>query len=224
MGVVNEMKKFSILITLILSCLYLQNFVYGISMAAFSEKNSMQIVRGETAEFFIFFWNPENEPSPVRLRATEVPDDLIIVITPSDFILNYSLVTEFPAEEGMQYINTQYGLMKTTPVKVTVKVPKTVEPGNYDFVVTATAGTPSGEVSAMLEKKFKFTVNVATSTFFETTTLLETTTELTTAQPAGENTIQRITGMITASPFTDLILLIVSVMTLAFVVWFIRFR
>jgi hypothetical protein len=192
-------------------------------MAAFSDNNYAKVNRGETTEFIIFFWNPENEPFPVRLRATEVPEGLIVIITPNDFMLNSSLVTEFSVEKGDHYVNTQYGLMKTTPVRVLVKLPKTLELKSYDIVITATVGNPSSGVSALLEKKFKFTVDVVSQGIFETTQP-ETTTEVTTTRPTVGNETQGITGMFVAGRLTDLILLLISIIVLAFVIWFIRFR
>lgn len=218
------MKKINILILVfMLTSFSLQISVHGLSMAAFSEKTSEQVERGETAEFFILFWNPEDEPFPVRLRATEVPEGLIVIITPNDFMLNSSLVTEFSVEKGGHYVNTPYGLMKTTPVRVLVKVPKTMELKSYDVVITATVGNPSGGVSALLEKKFKFTVDVVSQGLFETTQP-ETTTEVTTTKPTVGNETQGITGMFVAGRLTDFILLLISIIVLAFVIWFIRFR
>jgi len=150
-----------------LTCFSLQIIVYGLTMAAFTEKNSVTVKRGETAQFFIFFWNPEDEPSPIRLKPSEIPDGLVVIITSDDFMLNPSLVTKFPAEKERNYVNTEQGLMMTTPVRVLVKVPRDIELGSYDVVVTATAGSPSEAVSSLLEKKFKFTVNVTSLTLFE---------------------------------------------------------
>jgi hypothetical protein len=103
-----------------------------------------------------------------------------------------------------------------------VKVPKTVELGDYDIVVTATVGNSGIGVAALLEKNFKFTVNVTTPSFFETTTILKTTTEVTTQPSEGEG--QKITGMLVFGKLTNFILLIISIIVLVFVIWFIRFR
>jgi hypothetical protein len=199
-------------------------------MAAFSENNYAKVNRGETAQFFIYFWNPEEESSPVRVKATEVPEGLSVIITPNDFMLNSSLVTEFPAEKGRNYISTNQGLMMTMPVKVLVKVPKSMKLGGYNLVITATSGNPSKMVSSVLEKKFKFTVDVVTPSFFEKTPTIGKTNqpkgnESLSQQPKGNESLsQRITGMFAAAQSTDFILIIISIIILAFVIWFIRFR
>ena len=129
-------KKINVfIIVFMLTCFSLQIIVYGMSMAAFTENNHASVKRGETVVFSILFWNPENEPFPVRLKATQVPEELVVIIKPNDFMLNSSLVTEFPAERGRNYINTEQGMMMTTPVKVLVKAPRTMEPGDYDVVM-----------------------------------------------------------------------------------------
>lgn len=188
-------------------------------MAAFTEKDHMSVSRGETTEFLIFFWNPEDEPFPVKLKATQVSEELVVIIQPNDFMLNSSLVTGLPAEKGRIYVNTEQGMMMTTPVRILVKVPRTMEPGSYDVVVTATVGSPSEAVSTFLEKNFKFTVDVTSLTFSES---LSKTGE---GLISGISDIGKgITGMFAAAAPTDFILLIISLIILAFVIWFIRFR
>ncbi len=197
----------------------LQIVAYGISMAALTEKDHVSVIRGETTEFFILFWNPEPEPFPIRLKTTQVPEDFVVIVTPNDFMLNSSLVTGSPVERGRNYVNTKQGLMLTTPVKVLVKVPKTIEPGNYDLIVTATAGNPSEVVSTLLEKKFKFTVNVTSLTFSERLTQLG-------RQLASElNDIGKgITGMFAAADIDTRVALLASVVIGIFVVSFVVYK
>lgn len=213
-------KKINVfVIAFMLTCFSLQIIAYGISMAAFTENNHALVNRDETAEFFILFWNPENGPFPIRLKATEVPEGLVVIIKPNDFMLNSSLVTEFPAEKGRNYVNTKQGLMMTTPVKVLVKVPKTIEPGSYNVVVTATAGSPSEVVSTLLEKKFKFTVNVTSLTFSEN--LSKTTEKLT----SGLSDVgKKITGMFAAADIDPRIALLTSVVIGIFVVSWVVYK
>jgi len=213
-------KKINVFfLVFMLTCFSLQIIVHGLSMAAFTENNYASVNRDETAQFFIFFWNPEDEPSPVRLKATQTSEELVVIIKPDDFMLNSSLVTEFPAEKDRNYVNTEQGLMMTTPVKVLVKVPRAMEPGTYDMVVTATAGNPSEAVSTFLEKNFKFTVNVTSLAFFES--LVQTGKDITSGIT---DAFKGITGMAPAGPATDFTLLIILIIVLAFFVWFIRFR
>lgn len=215
-----KIKKLIPILTCIIIFLIIQTFVHGISMSSFVEKDLKQVEKGGTTQFDILFWNPSSNPFRIRLRAIEVPEELIVIIIPNDFMLNSSLVTKFPADKGKHYMNTQYGLMETTPVKVIVKVPKMMELKNYDVFVKATAGNPSRGISTLLEKTFKFTVEV-TSPPTLSEGLGETTGRI--SETIGDIS-SGITGMTAAGPATNLVLLIISVILLAFVIWFIRFR
>ena len=212
-------KKINVfMLVFMLTCFSLQTIAYAISMAAFTENNHQTVKRGETAQFFIFFWNPEDEPSPVRLEATEVPEELIVIITPNDFMLNSSLVTEFPAEKGRNYVNTKQGLMMTTSVKVSVKVPRTAELESYDVVITATAGSLSKQVSTLLEKKFRFTVNATSLTFSEN--LYQIGKDVTSGIV---DTGKRITGMAPVATVNSgvvfLILLVICLLVVSWVIY-----
>lgn len=212
-------KKINVfIIVFMLTCFSLQMIAHSLSMAAFTENNHLVVKRGETGEFFILFWNPENESFPVRLKTTQIPEGLAVVVNPNDFMLDPSLVTEFPAEKSRNYINTKQGLMMTTPVKVLVKIPRTMELGSYDVEVTATVGNPSETVSTLLEKKFKFTVNVTSLTFFES--LTQTAKDLI---PEMSDVEKGITGMFTtANMDLRIVFVILTVMGIFVVVWIIR--
>ena len=213
-------KKISIFIfVFVLTCFSIQIVVYSISMAAFTENNYMTVKGGETAEFFIFFWNPEYEPFPVRLKATEVPEGMVVIIIPDDFILNSSLVTKFPAESGRRYINTEQGLMMTTSVKVLVKVSRTMELGGHEIVVKATVGTPSEAVSTLLEKNFRFNFNVTSLTFFEN--LAQTGKEISSGIT---DALKGVTGMVTAATSNLVVVFSIIIIIGIFVVFWIIYK
>jgi len=206
-----------------LTCFFLQIIVYGLTMAAFTEKNSVTVKRGETAQFFIFFWNPEGEPSPIRLKPSEIPEGLVVIITSDDFMLNSSLVTKFPAEKERNYVNTEQGLMMTTPVRVLVKVPRDMELGSYDVVVTATAGSSSEAVSSLLEKKFKFTVNVTSLTFFES--LVQTGKDIKSGIiEAGKGITGRATEVYVNLGAVFLILLVIGILVISWAIFKLKLR
>jgi len=146
------------IVSILLSFLLLQNTVLAFGT---TQKNTRSVVNPmQTAEFTILFWNIKESSFPVKLRSRQVPEGMLVLIEPEEFMLDYSIVTSFPAEKGRDYINTQYGLMLTKPVKVSVKVEETVDYGEYSFLVTATAGEPTSGVSALLEKTFMLSIIV----------------------------------------------------------------
>jgi len=145
-------------IFLILSLfLLLQNTVLAFGS---TQKNTRSEVNpGQTAEFTILLWNVQESSFPIKLRSRQVPDDMSVMLEPEEFILKPSKVT-IPTKRGRDYVNTQYGLMLTTPVKVSVKVGDTVETGEYDVLITATAGKLTTGISALLEKTFRLSIIV----------------------------------------------------------------
>jgi len=192
------------------------NIIQAINLSTLQKNNYSRVKPGETTEFTILFWNVEDSAFSISLKVTQAPEDMIVIIRPKEFMLNSSEDIE---SSDVEYINTQNGIFKAIPVRILVKAPK--ELGEYNIIISAAAGEPGSGISSLLEKKFKFTVDVVTPSFFETTT----TEGITTTQPkVNESISQRITGMVTAGPLTDFILLIISIIVLAFVIWFIRFR
>jgi hypothetical protein len=135
-----------------------------------------------------------------------------VIINPKELTLDYSKVTTFPAERGRHYVDTKQGLMKTTPVDVLVKVPKTFEPGEYDVYVNIVAGEITSGVSTLFEKTLKFTVKVISYRPKSTTTTIKIEKEPVTAD--------KITGMITRTFFNPyLIFITLLVIVILFVVW-----
>ena len=195
-----------------------QNIVQTINLSAIQKDNYSKVSQGGTTEFTILFWNVENSPFPINLKVTQAPENMVIIIKPNEFILNSSESIE---SSDIEYISTQNGIIKTFRVRVIVKIPEGMELGEHDIIISATAGEPKTGVSTLLEKKFKFTVDVVHPSFFESTTTIK---GITTTQPTEGNVLQGVTGMVTSGYLTDFMLLIISIIALAFVIWFVRFR
>lgn len=138
--------------------LLLQNTVLALGS---TQKNTRSEVNpGQTAEFTILFWNVQESSFPVELRSRQVPEGMSVILEPEEFTLKSSKVTSFPAPKGRDYVNTEYGLMLTTPAKVSVKVGESVRSGKYSILITATAGNPTSGISVLIEKTFKLSIIV----------------------------------------------------------------
>jgi hypothetical protein len=194
--------------------------VRSISLSTIQKNKYSNVRIGESTEFIILFWNPEESSLPIELRLKQISNDLSVIIVPKSFIIEPSLVTKFPAKPGKEYVDTPGGLMEATPVRVIIKPSDNADLGRHDIYVGAIAGSPREGVSTFLEKTLKFSVNVTSPpTIFER--LGEITGRI---AEATEDVTSRITGMAPAGSVIDLTLLVVSVIVLAFVVWFTRFR
>ena len=186
------------------------------------KKNEYSTVRiGESAQFTILFWNIEESSFPIELSVKQASENLSVIIIPESFVIEPSLVTQFPAERGKEYVDTSQGLMEATPVRVLVKPSNSAGLGEYEVYVKAVVKSPEvGIITPQLEKTFKFTVNVTSPlTFSERLSktiggLAETVKDI----PS------RITGMVPAETATNWILLIISIIIIAFFIWFKRFR
>ncbi len=194
--------------------------VHSINLSTLRKNKYSRVRIGESTELTVLFWNSEDLSFPIELNVKQVSKNLSVLITPKLFIIEHSLVTQFPAEAGKEYVDTPQGLMKATPVRIIIKPSNNAGLGEYDVYIKATAGSPGAGVTTLLERTFKLTVNVTSPpTFSEklseiTGGVTETTKDIT----------SRITGMIPAGSTTDLTLLIISIIILAFILWLIRFR
>ena len=208
----NRAKKLIFINFIILPLLLFQAKSYVLGFEASPQNSISSVMKGETAEFTILFWNVVNSSIPIQLKARKVPDGISVFFVPDHFLLNYSKVIKFPAEKGRVYIYTREGLFMTTPVKVLAKVSNKMEEGNYSFYVDAIGGRPSSGISTVLVKSFKLTVRV--TSFKPTTTI-----------PQHEiipNILQRITGKaITPSSTFPLLftLLLISIFVLSWLIY-----
>ncbi len=177
MGKMNK-KMGIVILALLISSMALSNATCAINLGSLAKKNSAEVKQGETAEFTIFFWNREDYPYLLSLNAEQVPDGWTVIIAPEKFIINQSEIGP-PYDEGTnaEYVNTQHGNVKASPVKVYVKVPSSAELETYEVLIRArthpldadiTEGDRGTGLSVLLERTFKLSVKVVkTPTFFE---------------------------------------------------------
>lgn len=192
--------------------------VQAISLGTLVKNTRSQVMRGETAKFTILLWNSENYSFPVKLRATQVPEGLLVIITPKEFMMNYSRMDSYSTESKIEYINTQYGLMKTIPVEVLVKTSNSVNLGEYDVYVNLAAGESTTGISTIFEKTFKFKVEVVYYIPSITTTTLRKTEEKITPN-INESIKEKITGMFSKVLVDSHIILIACLMIGIFLVF-----
>jgi len=212
-------NKFNLIVMISILVLLLGGIVQAAGFGSSQKNTYSQVKKGETAEFTILFWNVKDSSIPINLKVRQVPEDMPVIIRPDEFILNSSKVTEFPAESGKDYVNTQYGLMRTTPVRVLVKVPDDTEEGEYEVLIDAVAGESITGISTLLEKTFKFSVNVTSLTFFER--LSKVPEKLI----SGISDIGKgITGMFTTPADSRIVLIILIIIGISVVFWIIYKR
>lgn len=153
MECVNSMNK--ILIFLIMFLL-LSNIVKAFGVMQSS--SYVEVPSGGTAKFVIFVWNEINCSIPVEIKLRNTPKDFLVYIIPNKLVLNFSKTT-VPTKDT-EYVNTKFGLMKTTPINVLVNVPSSAKPGNYSILIDILAGSSTTGISALIEKTIKFDLNV----------------------------------------------------------------
>jgi len=216
-------KKLSFIFIIIL--LLLQVEVQAVNLGTLVKNTRSQVMRGETAKFTILLWNSENSSFPIRLRATQVPEGLSVIINPKEFMMNYSKVDSYSADIGMEYVNTPYGLMKTIPVDVLVKVSNSINLGEYDVYVNLAAGESTGGISTVFDKTFNFNmkvVNYIPATKMTTTTLQKTEEKLTTN--IIDNMKEKITGMFSKVSINPYLIFIASLMIGIFLFCWISYK
>jgi uncharacterized membrane protein len=146
------MHKLNVLIPFVMFLLAVQT-AQAISMGTVVKKDLINIRNDESAKFTILLWNVEDVSYDVELQVKEAPKDWLVIIQPDKFALNSSV--------GEEYIKLPYTdeNVKAFPVNVYVK-PSNPNPGRYDILVEARAGSPKAGVSFFQERMFKLTVNV----------------------------------------------------------------
>ena len=186
--------------------------VQAASLGSIQKNNYAQISRGETATFTILLYNNE-APISVTLNGKKVPEKWTLIIKPESFILNQTLPEEPPFDENAEYFNTPNGPIRTSPVKIYVKSPRSAKPGEYEILISAVGGNPSGGLSVFQEKVFKFTVNVGKKGMLEE--FLDVTSD----------NLNKLTGMVTAvDEQGNVLLLFVSFAVIIGISWFIKRR
>jgi ribosomal protein L23 len=214
-----KMKKKSSLI-LIIFLLFFQVEVQAIGIGTLVKNTRSEVMRGETTKFTILLWNSENSSYPVKFRATEVPEGISVIIDPKELIMNSSTADSYSTESGMEYINTQYGLMKLTPVDVLVKVSKSINLGEFDVYVNLDAGESKTWISTIYEKTFKFNVKVVN--YINTTK--KTTNEIQKIDETSNNIMEKITGMSSKISINSSVIFIFSLMIGIFLVAWVIYK
>jgi len=205
-------KKISFI--LIIFLLLLQVEVQAVGLGTLTKNIHSQVMRGESVKFTILLWNSENSSFPVKLRATQIPEGLSMIINPKEFMMNFSRVDGYSNENGIEYMNTPYGLMKTVPVDVLVKVSNSIDLGKYDVYVNLAAGGTTTGISTIFEKTFRFDVEVVR--YINRPKMTETTIQK--LPILNENIMSKITGMFSKVSINTRLIFIVSLMIGIFLV------
>ena len=188
--------------------------VQAVGLGTLTKNIHSQVMRGESVKFTILLWNSENSSFPVKLRATQIPEGLSMIINPKEFMMNFSRVDGYSNENGIEYMNTPYGLMKTVPVDVLVKVSNSIDLGKYDVYVNLAAGGTTTGISTIFEKTFRFDVEVVR--YINRPKMTETTIQK--LPILNENIMSKITGMFSKVSINTRLIFIVSLMIGIFLV------
>jgi hypothetical protein len=165
-------KYFNVFITLFLTFILIEGLVNALSIGTLVDNYYAETNKGSTVEFVVKVWNVEKDSLSVSFNVLQNDGNLPVFITPNDFILNYS--GDMPNEKGTEYVNSDFGLMKVTPVRILVNVPSSIEYNDYTILISVTGGKPTSGISIFLESKLKFVVRV---TPYAPTTIQITTKE-----------------------------------------------
>jgi hypothetical protein len=210
--------KTNLIFILTIFLLFLQVEVQAVGLGTLVKNTRSQMMREQTIKFTILLWNPENSSFPVKLRAIQVPEGLSIIISPKEFIMNSSMLDGHSAESENEYVNTPYGLMKTTPVDVLVKTSKSINSGEYNFYVNLAAGNPTTGISPIFDKTIKFDVKVVDYIITKQAATTVQKTKKETSQSVNETVKEKITGMFSKLSNNTYLIFIVSLMIGIFLV------
>ncbi|MCX6821487.1 MAG: hypothetical protein NTW30_01785 [Candidatus Aenigmarchaeota archaeon] len=188
--------------------------VQAVGLGTLTKNIHSQVMRGESVKFTILLWNSENSSFPVKLRATQIPEGLSVIVNPKGFMMNFSRVDGYSNENGIEYINTPYGLMKTFPVDVLVKTSNSIDLGKYDVYVNLAAGESTTGISTIFEKTFRFDVEVVS--YINRPKMTETTIQ--NFPILNENIAGKTTGMFSKVSIDTRLIFIVSLMIGIFLV------
>jgi hypothetical protein len=149
---------FNTFIILFLTSILIEGLVHALSIGTLVDKYYAEANKGSTVEFVVKVWNVEKESESVSFKVLQNDRNLPVFITPNNFILNYS--GDMSGEKGAEYVNSNFGLMKVTPVRILINIPNSIKYNDYTILISVTGGKPTSGISTFLESKLRFVVKV----------------------------------------------------------------
>ncbi len=151
-----KMEKVYKILLIILFFILLSSDVYAINFGAFVKDKTSTIIVGESKKLTAIFWNSADEPYKVILTIDESPNDWIVVLDPSEFILNKTI--------GEEYISLPYTeeIIKAKVVNLFVKADGNSKSGKYYITIRAESVpfTNNGNLNVISERLFRFEINL----------------------------------------------------------------
>jgi len=157
---ITSKNEFWIIFSLITFLIIFPSTIQAMNFGSVQKNNYANVKEGDSVKFIVLFWNMDNSYFPINLKVKEAPSDWMIFIRPSDFILYQTKPANPPYEDNVEYITLQNNLIKPEVVEVLVKIPESTYSGEYEIIIKAEAGDISSDISILMEKNLKFTVNV----------------------------------------------------------------
>lgn len=131
-------------------------FAKALSFGSLQKGNYAEMVKGETKEFTLLFWNLENSSCFVTLEPFS-PESFVVIVEPKEFLLNASKIGP-PYEEG-EYVKLSVGDVKAFPVKVLIKALDSAKGENEIRIKTRAESLDSG-IKVAQEKTFVFKIKI----------------------------------------------------------------
>ncbi|MEM5794216.1 MAG: hypothetical protein QXS48_01805 [Candidatus Aenigmatarchaeota archaeon] len=128
----------------------------ALSFGSLQKGNYAEMVKGETKEFTLLFWNLENSPCLVTLEPFS-QESFVVIVEPKEFLLNASKIGP-PYEEG-EYVKLSVGDVKAFPVKVLIKALDSAKGENEIRIKTRAESLDSG-IKVAQEKTFVFKIKI----------------------------------------------------------------
>ncbi len=131
------------MITSTLFLILLSSGVHAINMGSVAKNKFAEISNDESVKFKMLFWNAEDESYTMKLSTKEAPENWIIILDPSEFVLNKTV--------GEEYINLPYSneIIKAKVVNLFVKPVINSKSGKYFITIKAEPRLSQNEIDGI---------------------------------------------------------------------------
>jgi uncharacterized membrane protein len=140
----------------------------AISLGVMQKTTQAQVEPGQTAEFLLVFWNPEDEYIEVSTEIENVPGGWTVVSKPRQISVGKSEVKTDDYGGGNYIRRTDgKGYIETEELRIFVKVPEDAKGGQYNIILKVLAGKPTKGITIYQQRDFELKVNVRKPTIID---------------------------------------------------------
>jgi len=152
-------KKLLLTIVFLLAVMTCSNFATSISLGSLTRVNTVKINPDESVEFVVLVWNVGDSPIYVTLKERSKPENWIVIFKNNNFFLNNTKPEAYPKGDE-EYVSTNDGYVKITPIKLVIKSPSNAKPGKYKVIVTLAGREDYTDVGLIQERDFEFNIEI----------------------------------------------------------------